>query len=242
MELIQLYQASFFCDLVDITPKPELIIEITKKLKSFELIPNSTSEFVIDEKGITSNQRLELTSQKKDFIIRFEKNRFLIEQGNLNNNIITIDEFILKIKGIFEILYSLFKRKGKRLSFVTSVLLDEKDNKQLNETFKTILVPQSIYKTKPPYEWNTRQVTTDNYEIKKKPEKINIITELSRVQGVLNEKGINKKIDRLQLSTDINTHQSNMSPRFDSEDFEIFLQQATNQFKKLKKEYGDILK
>lgn len=242
MELIQFYQTSFFCDLADVTPKPELIIELTKKLKKFELIPSSAPELVIDEKGITTNSRLELTSQKKDFVIRFEKNRFLIEQSNLNNNIITIDEFKLKAKSIFEILYSILERKGKRLSFVTSTLLNEKNDKKLNENFKQILVPQSIYKVKIPYEWNTRQVTTDNYKIKNESEKINIIIELSRVHGLLNEKGVNKKIDRLQFSTDINTHQSNMSPRFDSNDFGVFLQQSTNQFKKLKKEYGDLLK
>jgi len=243
MEITQFYQASFFCDLADITPKPELIIDLTKNLKEFGLIPSSASELVIGDRGVISTKpRILLTSQRKDFTIRFGENRFLIEQNNYNNEIMSVDDFVLKVKGVFGILYPIFERKGKRLSFVTSIQLDEKNDKILEENYKKILVPQSIYKKKTPYEWNTRQVTTEDFRIKDNIEKVNIITELSRAQGMLSEKIPNKKANRLILSTDINTHQGNISPRFDSEDFEKFLQQAIAQFKSLKTEYGELLK
>lgn len=242
MEMPQRYQVNFFCDLDEVSPEASLIMKLNEAFKEHSLVSSSFQEFVFDGNTTTTKQRLILTTERKDFVVRFDKNAIIFEQVRHQDfEMPSLDKYLKKVKEVFKIINDNFSIKGKRLSFLFTCLLKEMEKKDLEKTYHKILIPNSYYAKQKPFEWNTRQVALSEYAINKKKEKINVITQINRSQGTLTLATGKKNVDRILYSSDINTNQENMNPRFDLSDFEIFLDKSYNQFVEIKKDFEEIL-
>jgi len=73
-----------------------------------------------------------------------------------------------------------------------------------------------------------------------KVEIINVITHINRIQGLLQTVPESQPFDRIEIKFDINTYQNNKTPRFNSGDVGVFLNQAVMISQLLLDEIGEL--
>jgi hypothetical protein len=222
IEHLYSYQAGFFAPGTHIEPSPEIIAKVVKEFENKDFVPSTVPLFQFQTQ--TMKLQLQMLTKSMEWIIDFEPNRFLIQRKNLPKiQMCTVDEFITESKDIISRLLNVFPIRGTRLSYVTSGLLPEMSNQQLNKVNMKLLNLPEFYRKSPPVQWSTRNVVKIESHFNNKVEQLNVITDINRKQGTLSKDDKSVQFDRIQLSFDINTFQGNVTQRFDDEDLPSFL-------------------
>lgn len=211
------FQAALFQDINDFVPNAKNITDVVNAFQDYELLPNTLQEVGGD--GVTN--RIGLKSQNGDLNVKFHRNRIDIERIPINSESDeeqNIESFCNELTKMLSHLYDITQKKSTRLALHSQYFLKEMDEEELDRIFETIFNPTKFYKDNSPNQWNNRQSSIVENKLGDNIEKFNFITELNRVQGSYNRKGNLNKFDRLQIKTDLNTHQGKTDARFGLEE------------------------
>ena len=214
-DLIGKYQASFFGNLADISPTPEVISNLLMLFKDKNLLPSTFQEISVHTPQ--PQTRLRLSSQNNEWTLNFATHRLNIEKNATDpkgQNLGTTEEFAEQAHELFNRILTEFKKKGNRISLITSGLLKEMPQEKLADIYDKLFKPIPFYGDNPPFEWNTRSVARMTLEINGIQESINVITDINRVRGELMQPDNILEFDRIGIGFDINTIQENQETRF----------------------------
>lgn len=226
-DMIGKYQASIFGNLADISPSPELISKLLMLFKDKNLLPSTFQEISVHTPR--SQTRLRLSSQNNEWNLNFATHRLDIEKNATDpkgQNIGTVEEFAEQAHEFFNRILTEFKKKGNRISLITSGLLKEMPEEKLADIYDRLFNPIPFYGDNPPFEWNTRSVARRTLEIKSIQESINVITDINRVRGQLMQPNNILEFNRIEIGFDINTIQENQETRFTVDAIESFFSDA----------------
>ncbi len=226
-DIIGKYQASVFGNLADISPSPELISKLLMMFKDKNLLPSTFQEISVHTPQ--PQTRLRLSSQNNEWTLNFATHRLNIEKNATDpkgQNLGTTEEFAEQAHELFNRILTEFKKKGNRISLITSGLLKEMPQEKLADIYDKLFKPIPFYGDNPPFEWNTRSVARMTLEINGIQESINVITDINRVRGQLMQPDNILEFDRIGIGFDINTIQENQETRFSVDAFESFFSGA----------------
>ena len=227
-----LYQAGFYASLDELNANASLMVELTKAFSEYGFIP-SNSRLVNLDQPQHFILRPKLISEGQEWEIDFEPGRFLIKSNRTPNiECCSSEEFQTKATKFLEILTTLFPYEGTRLSFVAKGLLSQIESDLLNK-FNCSGRLMAFYKNHSPVEWISRQNSRLDIHIMDYNEQINVITELSRIQGLIVKEEIETPIDRVQVLFDINTVAGNRTPRFHFAEFDAFISSSISKAKEI---------
>jgi len=226
-DIIGKYQASVFGNLADISPSPELISKLLMLFKDKNLLPSTFQE--ISAHTPRPQTRLRLSSQNNEWNLNFATRRLDIEKNATDpkgQNVGTGEEFAEQVHEFFNRILTEFRKKGNRISLITSGLLKEMPEEKLADIYGRLFNPIPFYGDNPPFEWNTRSVARKTLEINRIQESINVITDINRVRGQLMQPNNSLEFDRIAIGFDINTIQENQETRFSVDEIESFFSGA----------------
>jgi len=226
-DIIGKYQASVFGNLADISPSPELISKLLMLFKDKNLLPSTFQEISVHTPR--PQTRLRLSSQNNEWNLNFATRRLDIEKNATDpkgQNLGTAEEFAEQAHDLFNRILTEFKKKGNRISLITSGLLKEMPEEKLADIYDRLFNPIPFYGDNPPFEWNTRYVARKTLEINGIQESINVITDINRVRGQLMQPNNILEFDRIEIGFDINTIQENQETRFSVDAIESFFSGA----------------
>ena len=226
-DMIGKYQASLFVNLADISPTPELISKLLMLFKDKNLLPNTFQEISVHT--LRPQTRLRLSSQNNEWNLNFATHRLDIEKNATDpkgQNLGTAEEFAEQAHELFNRILTEFRKKGDRISLITSGLLKEMPEEKLADIYDRLFNPIPFYGDNPPFEWNTRSVARKTLEINSIQESINVITDINRVRGQLIQPNNILEFDRIEIGFDINTIQENQETRFSVDAIESFFSGA----------------
>lgn len=222
------YQAAFFADLADLRPSVDTIPPLLEAFADRGFLPNTYREL-----GISSSPapqvRLRLSTPDSEWEVDFETHRINITKNAVKpfgSNLGSSDEFTRNAIDFLERILKRFPMKGKRLSFVTSGLMTEMPEDRLREIYPRVFVPLDFYEKNPPSAWTSHSVSRILTDLNGNQERLNIVTQVGRIQGELTEEGSTIPYDRIQLGFDINTYQRNREPRFEMAHVRAFYPEA----------------
>lgn len=222
------FQVNLFGDFKDITPTADNVTKFLFIISQHNLLPNTFNEINPNFPG-SSNPRLSFNSIRKDFNIEIPSDRISISQSI---NIFepeqpTLEKFVETVKEILTELFRVIDKKSNRLAFITNSLGHKMTDDKLESMYEKFNNLNFIYDTERPFEWSTKAVVKNQINLNALNETINVITEVSRVQGqFINSATDEIDFDRLHLKFDINTNIENSSQRFDFSDFSTFIEQS----------------
>jgi hypothetical protein len=221
------YQATFFAPVSEIAPSPEVISALLLMFRDKGFLPSTFQELSAESAAL--NVRLRLNSPNNEWGINFAHNRIDIEKNPIaasGKNMGDVKKFAEDAQDFFSRILGHFKKKGTRLSIVTGGLLKEMTDEQLTAVYGKLFRPLPFYDANIPFEWVSRCVGKFTTKIDKAPEKINVITELSRVAGQFIEPSSVRRFDRINLHFDINTVAESVDNRFTADSFGAFFKGA----------------
>ncbi|MGX5556726.1 hypothetical protein [Bacillus cereus] len=228
------YQVHFFGDFKDIEAQSETMITLMNLFKEFSLLPSTIHELnpVISPMPLP---RPAFVSFTNDFNIEIGSERISIIKDIANSTDDTEDmkKFIQESIQILDKIISNFDKRGVRVSLVTQGLYPKVSDQQLEEVYLKFVSPLDYYNDNKPVEWNARSVSRIEKEILNRKEIINVITDIGRAQGRVNNNGIVTDFDRITLKVDINTIPELVEKRLNTESIEEFLNLAMERRKDL---------
>jgi hypothetical protein len=242
-DIIARYQASLFGNFEDIRPSPEIISKLLMLFRDKKLLPNTFQEISANAPG--PQTRLRLSSENNQWNLNFATNRLDIEQiprtDTKEKDIGTVEEFVKQACELFSRVLTEFKRRGNRISLITSGLLKEMSEEQLADIYNRLFKTIPFYHDNHAFEWNSRSVAKLPTVIGELEESINVITQINRVRGKTLAPIDAIEFDRIQIAFDINTIQENKETRFKIETVELFLSEANKIHNNLLKELLEFL-
>lgn len=233
-------QASIFCNLMDIGPSPEYITLFVNEFAENGFLPSTVQE--IGETG--SLTRLSLKTPDNGWLIVIGSNRLDIVQNSTDSkgsNILSEEDFVKKVLIYYNKLQKHLPRKANRLALSSAFLLKKLETKELDEIYRKLNNPSKTYLENKPDEWNNRVSCIVKKEICSTEEKLNFISQISRVKGAIRESSGFQNFDRIELKFDLNTHQENINYRFDSIAVTDFFNKIGSWNNQLKEEIIDFI-
>ena len=137
-----------------------------------------------------------------------------------------MEAFAEDTKDFFSRILRHFKKKGHRLSILTSGVLREMTHEQLLKIYAKLFRSLPFYEQAIPFEWNYRCVSKSEIQIGEASEQINVITSINRIKGQILEPSSVKQFERIEVGFDINTIAENKDNRFTAESFKDFFDSA----------------
>lgn len=228
------YQLGFYAPDTHKEPEPEIIGRLMRAFKDKGFIPTTVQEFQLvaerSDAGLRPGRRLQLqfTSPSQNWNLAFEEQRVLLKKvGVEDTKIGTVDDFSEEADEVFRLLLNEMQFRGTRLAFAMKGLLPEMPLETLAEAGKRLLNAVPFYVENLPCEWTANNVTRTNVSIGEKSETLNVIANVRRLQGTLQEGDNSVPIDRVEVGFDINTHQDSKEQRFGANDVSPFLKAAS---------------
>lgn len=224
------YRVRLFGNFSDIDPYSDKVWAVMEKLrKDFNLLPTTVHEMNVNtgSNEVKKITRPAFISQNNDFLVEIGSDVITIEKANSNSKIGVIDSFLKEASFILDKLLNSFGKRGYRVSLITSSFGDIPKS-EMDNSYNKGIVPLEFYKKQLPMEWNSRSVSRIDFKVKGLVEKVNVITELSRVQGSLNQNGLQKEFDDILITFDINTVPEAMELRIDTDSITEFLNEAVS--------------
>jgi hypothetical protein len=221
------YQAGFFAP-HGVTPTPETIAKLISAFSEFEFLPTTIQALQLGgAPASVPTLQLQLFSQDRRWTIDFEPHRFLIQQHMIQQTPLDPPQtFTERVFRFIHLLHELYPYSATRLSFVTRGLCREMSSAELDFVHGSLFTLPSVMSDTKPVEWSTRQVIRVDRSIADRPETLNVVTDIGRVQGVLSGGQESVPFDRIQIALDINTHQGNQAQRFTPDQVVPFLNAA----------------
>jgi len=221
------HQVSIFGEFSDIVPTSETILSILNSFKGKDFIPGTVRE--IAKIGTGNEIRLQLATQNKEWLVNFLTNRIDIEKNPIEgdgDNIGNIQNFVEEAVDICKRIIKAFKIKSYRLSLITTGMLDDMNSSKLDAIYIKLFNPISYYRKNIPFEWNFRTGANTEITIKNKKERLNVLTSLNRIHGLIIHQDVTQNFDRIEIQFDINTTHENKNQRFNINSIIEFLNQA----------------
>lgn len=216
------YEAVIFVEASQLVPNSDYISKFAELFKDRGLVPNVFQEFVPPNPPAS---RLRLSSSDNKWSINFGLKRISIEKnlaGIFHKDLGEFSEFCNEVISIYKTIHKIFPRKATRLAGVSHYLLKELSEQKMEMIYDKFLCPFSVYNDNRPFEWNSRSVCRLNEKWGKFKEDINLITQINRVQGQMDESGKISEIDRIQIIIDGNSLPQKNEERFDIKAIEDF--------------------
>ena len=212
-DILVKYQAIVFVNLQEIVPSPDVISNLLSLFRDENFVPNTFQE--ISKSG--AQARVRFSSLNNEWAINFGTDRIIIDKNPIDpkgNNLGRIEDFIAYACKLFNLVLNQYKKKGNRIALITSGLLKEMTNEQLNGVYKKLFNPIAFYGNNPPFEWKSRSVASILTEINGAKEELNVLTDINRVRGQIMQPTTVMDFDRIEIGFDINTKAENKETRF----------------------------
>ncbi len=207
------YHSSFFSNVGDIKPTPDVIIKFMEIFKDKNLLPSNYTII-----SIKPETRLRLGTSDSQWVVDFDLNRIMIQKNMITptgDNLGNVEQFCDDIADIYGKILSVYPHVGARLALVTEGITNEMSGEKLDSIYRKIINPLPYYDKNMPYEWSVRHCSMVDIEISGKSDKVNVVTRMKRQQISLPEKDVIKSMDRLVINLEVNTDQNNSNQRFD---------------------------
>ncbi|MGH0593349.1 hypothetical protein ACQVPY_13760 [Bacillus pretiosus] len=229
------YQVYFFGDFREIEAESKIVMKLMQLLERFSMVPGTSHEL---NPGISPVPvpRPMFTSFADDFSIEIGSERISIIKNSVRNNgddTENIRKFVNDSTYILDKITTEFNKKGSRISLVTEGLFSQMDEEKLDSMYLKFASPLGYYESNKPVEWNSRSVSRIKQDVVDREETINVITEVGRIQGRINNNGMINDFDRINLKVDINTIPQLAENRLKTESIESFLNLAMENRKEL---------
>ncbi|WP_322552035.1 hypothetical protein AAB109_11355 [Priestia megaterium] len=235
--IIRNIQFFLFGDFEEIEAQPESILDISTKFleNGISVIPG-TFQQVNPNQGMKSYERIMFNNSKEQFNIQIgmeaiQINKLIVDNKAYNFKSET-DQFLSKIKKVIKALNDsdIGFNNGRRISLIIDVLHDPKKIKSFSEVYSTLSNKLPNYEPEEAFEWNTRAVKRRKIDVAQQQEELNIVTEVLRTAGEINNSGKTERFDTIQTKIDINTIDDNKKPRINEEFVRDFLDNANDIF------------
>ncbi|MBR3133087.1 MAG: hypothetical protein IKG42_03330 [Clostridia bacterium] len=231
------YQYTIFGDFSDIAPeKSEIIIRLMKLFPNENFIPASFQELSMDQIPPRIDNRISLTNSD-GLCINIGKNRVDVEINYLEDGkycAMDINEITKKAQKLISELMGEFGKTCNRLAVNIIKLMNEEKSNIIIDKFKDTKNIFDYYESNEPFEWNERFVSKIDSE--KIGEPINVITSVSKSNGILTTPKNTIQIDGIMLQFDINTLPTNVNYRFSKDIIGDFFEDAIKEEEKIEKE------
>lgn len=219
------YQVNIFGDFSHVDVSPENIYKIMTLFRDYNLVPNNFQEFnpTINPSPVV---RPSFSSINGEWIIEIASSRLKIQQNSISATSINTSEilsFIEKTAQMIELFLSEFPVNSHRVSLASKTLFSSISEERLNDIYPMLTNAIPFYQESVPFEWNMRSVGRVNYELNGNPESINVISDISRVQGEMVQNNQVSEFDRIGIDFDINTLAENQTGRFNYSPIHEFL-------------------
>jgi hypothetical protein len=238
-----IFKASVFGDFDNIKPTPEAIMNLTKELEEFDIIPSTFTETnsglpaalsVTNILPPVTKNRLRLTSEREGmdiFIfsyridINFKPKDFKGFSDTQISNLIKITETI------FDQLLNKYTKSASRLALNTTTLLIDIPKEQ-GSVFLGKFIPRESYFSHP-QEWSTRLMKRESINLNEKQDMLNVIVNVAIIIGQEGGDHTVRDFNGFSFDFDINTIAENTAPRFTLSEIKVFLVHAIDLKKRL---------
>lgn len=213
------YLASVFINAQEVQPTSQHIAKLMPLFVDKELLPNILLGM------------LRLQTSNGEWVVAFLPDRISISKnptGIKGENMGDVLSFCNEVVEIIDRIFKIYPRIPYRVGFVSRYLLEEMSETQLDNIYKALFKSSDFYNDNIPYEWHRRLVAKSNKPFLGREETFNFITAINRVHGDIDLPDFNNTFDRIEVSVDINSHQSNLNERFNSENMTFFYQNVPN--------------
>ena len=193
---------------------------------------NPTTETFIEVLGTigpTPKHQLNLTTQRLDWKVTFEKERINCIWSKIEKtDSKTVDQFYEDVIEIINRIDAKFPLHGWRLFFNMKGIMSEMNKEELTRINSALLRLPSFFSEYQPVLWSTRNQSLREITLKERVEVLNVILDVKRVTMQFRTAEPSEPQDRIEVYLDINTLQTNKDQRFVVDDFEPFLDEANN--------------
>lgn len=193
-------------------------------------IPTAAQELEIGqpERPFRMRQQLKFASTDGEWNLAFEPHRILLKREEVDDDaeIGSVEEFGITVSKVFQSLISFRQCKGRRLGFVLKRILEDMMPERLAEVHERTIQPLPFYCDNAPTQWNCREVARLASSIGGLDEKLNVVTDISRVQGEIQTIEQSTPFDRIEIGLDVNTVPENRTARFGIDEIESFLKKV----------------
>ncbi len=219
------YMISLFTNASDIIPNASTYSRLATALGD-TYIPITIQEMTPSG----SKNRIAMENQELGLKVLFLMNRIIIEKYPTNladgDSLGTFESFCDLVNEVIESLLGVFEKDVNRLSFVSTYLLKKEDEENINPiSSKLFVFPQSHNETNT-FEWNWRMVRSEENTFGEYSEKMNYITSINRIRGMISDNTNNEEFEGLNVEFDFNTIAENQAMRFDIEKIKSFYAHA----------------
>lgn len=224
------YQASFFADLSALAATPENTLALLTQLSvnGLGLLPSTVHE--ISPPNMSPVPRLRFVSPNGDAEIFVASGRLdIIKQSPVlgGTELESLDSFRQFVERSASAIFHGRTITGSRLAFVVQAMMGELAPAELTACFSKLFTAPTFYGDHPPNEWTFRANSLSNLSFGNFNEGVNTILKAERVQGkAIASSGEWQDFDRVMMEFDINTLPTNITPRFSSEIFRLFIDAA----------------
>ena len=231
-ESVPIYSFYFFSPGSKLEVSSEILEKMLSSFKDTDLLPTTRAEFIFEpqlgqQPQMRTQQQIHLISKKNDWSIEFDIDRINFSKNNTNGEYSkSASIFMEEVVDFSKRLESISTLHGHRLSYVTKGILPSMPSAKLDEICIKLFNLPRFYVDNPPVEWSTKNVARSSFSIGNRDEIINVITDINRIQGLLQGKDGIKPFDRIEISFDINTFQNDTSKRFSVNEIEPFLKNS----------------
>jgi len=219
------YSATIFCGNSDLAPAPEIAGKLIGAYAKYEFIPATFHEAT--PSGPVA--RLRMAKLNNEWGLNVGLGRIDVEQRSVDKsgtNMCNLGAFCETAADLMGIFLNLFPRKGTRLATSTRGMFPQGDAATLADSYKKLSTAIPYYNERPPFEWSQRAVSRDSWVYETSTEKLNVISTISRAQGVLRAPGESSQFDRIGVEFDINTDANVRDSRFIANHLPSFLARA----------------
>ena len=172
---------------------------------------------------------MRLNSPNNEWRINFGSRRIDIVKVAVvpaGKNVGEVEVFVDEVIDFVGRILGHFKKKGHRLSFVTSGMLPEMSSDRIDSIYSKLFLPLPFYKRPLPFEWSSSFASKSATNIEGHDETLNVITSIKRMSGQFVEPERMVPFDRIEVAFDINTAAEEDTDRFSVESLKEFFQEA----------------
>lgn len=227
-----IYRISIFGDFKDIKPEPDTLISLMTDYKEYGFVPSVVTG--VDMLTQIPVQYISLSSsgEKVKLIIGPSRVDYEVNVNDDNTDVVSgedkrYSQYIDDAKKILRTLMIKYGKSANRLALFTGRYLVKGDSDKQRSFLQGFTNPIEMYNVQNaiPSEWSTHLMITKDIKINGATEKINIITDVSKVMFIDRE-AAGKAFDSFQITLDINTVVEQSALRFSPISLSDFLDEV----------------
>jgi hypothetical protein len=203
-------------------------VNISKMMELFTdrgLVPTTQPEPSIANPLSQTQVRFNLKSANNEWDIHFGIDRIDITKNATDvkgDNLGTIEQFCADVSDIFLKINSKYPQQANRIALLSNVILNEMKEDVLAGIYLKLFNPIKLYAKNMPTEWNSRTIARLQKEFSGNTEIFNFVSDVNRINGLININQEIKPIDRIAINIDINTIPTTTIYRFGTKELEGF--------------------